>query len=348
MKKQTIYFTFLIITILIFNACTSESNNSTSTTTAEEVKTIGATGIPEIDALTTQITKNPTDHTLYAARAAAFYKNEGYDNAIYDMASAMKMDSTNADYHHLLSEIYLDYYKSRLALQTMKRCVKLYPKRIPSLLKLAEIEQILEMYDASMSTSTRVLTIDQNNPDAYFIIGTNHILMGNKQMSVKNLKKTVELDPDFSDAWELLGDIFEEDKNPLAEQYFENAVQSAPNNVDILYNKATYLHNNNKLDDASALLKKIVKIDRNYADAFQRLGIIYIEKDSLNKAYDNFNIAVKVDPKLGVAYFYRGYTSELLGNLEAAKRDYQNILNFDPDYEKAKEAIARVTQQLNQ
>jgi len=343
MKKQILNLLFIILVILSIGACKNDKPTSTST---DGTKQLGSTGIATIDKLTAQITKNTSDAALFAARAQAFYENEGYDNAIQDMAMAMKIDSTNADYHHQLSEIYLDYYKSRLALQTMQRCVALHPRRVKSLLYLAEIQQILKQYDASMATIARIMSIEPDNPEGFYMIGLNHILMGNKPMAIKTLQKSVDINPDHTDAWTLLGKIFQEDKNPLAKQYFENAVQSSPEDLDILFNKASYLHNTDQLDEAAKLLRRIVKTDRNYVNAYQSLGVIYIEKDSIQQAYDNFNITINLDPEFGIGYYYRAYTSELLGNLDAAKNDYQNVLNFDPDFLRAQEGMARVNEAL--
>lgn len=345
MNKQILNFILLATIALFFGACGNDKPSTTTTT--EETSSsqqLGKTGVPEIDNLTDQIVGSPEDPKLYAARAEAFYKNEGYDYAIVDMAAAMKIDSTNADYHHLLSEIYLDYYKSRLALQTMKRCVALYPKRVPSLLKLAEIQQILKMYDASMMSIARIMKVEPDNPEGFFMIGLNHTLMGNKDASIRSLQKCVELDPDHTDGWVLLGKIFAEDENPLAEQYFENAVLTAPENADVLYNKASYLHDSDKLDQASSLLKKIIKVDPQYAEAFDRLGVIYLERDSADQAITNFNIAVNVDPEFGVAYYHRAYAHETKGDLEAAKIDYERILKFNPNYENAKIGLERIAQ----
>lgn len=347
MNKQILNFIFLATIALFLNACGNDKPTTASTEETSSSQQLGKTGVPAIDNLTDQITQNPDDPTLYAARAEAFYKNEGYDYAIVDMAAAMKIDSTNADYHHLLSEIYLDYYKSRLALQTMKRCVALYPERIPSLLKLAEIQQILKMYDASMMSIARIMKIEPDNPEGFFMVGLNHTLMGNKDASIRALQKCVELNPDHTDAWVLLGKIFAEDGNPLAEQYFENAVQTATENADVLYNKASYLHNNDKLDAAAALLKKIIKVTPQYAEAFDRLGVIYLEKDSADQAITNFNIAVKVDPEFGVAYYHRAFAYESVGNFKAAKADYERILKFNPDYENAKKGLERIAQSAN-
>jgi len=348
MNKQILTFIFLATIALFLSTCGNDQPTTTTPTKDNSpTQQLGKTGVPGIDKLTDQITQNPEDPKLYAARAEAFYKNEGYDYAIVDMAAAMKIDSTNADYHHLLSEIYLDYYKSRLALQTMKRCVALYPKRIPSLLKLAEIQQILKMYDASMMSIARIMKVEPDNPEGFFMIGLNHTLMGNKDASIRSLQKCVELDPDHTDAWILLGKIFSEDGNPLAEQYFENAILTDSENADVLYNKASYLHDNDQLDQASSLLKKIIKVDPQYAKAFDRLGVIYMERDSADQAITNFNIAVNVDPEFGVAYYHRAYAFETKGNLEAAKADYERILKFNPDYENAKKGLERVAQTTN-
>ncbi|MFK7773485.1 MAG: tetratricopeptide repeat protein [Saprospiraceae bacterium] len=345
MNKLILNFIFLASIALLLSACDNKKPSS-NTITEENSSTqqLGKTGVAAIDNLTDQIAQTPEDPKLYAARAEAFYNNEGYDYAIVDMAAAMKIDSTNADYHHLLSEIYLDYYKSRLALQTMKRCVALYPKRIPSLLKLAEIQQILKMYDASMMSIARIMKIEPDNPEGFFMIGLNHTLMGNKDASIKALQRCVELDPDHTDGWVLLGKIFAEDGNILAEQYFENAVLTSPENPDVLYNKASYLHNNDQLDKASSLLKKIIKVDPQYAEAFDRLGVIYLERDSADQAITNFNIAVNVNPEFGVAYYHRAVAFENKKNFEAAKADYERILKFNPDYENAKKGLERVTQ----
>lgn len=346
MKKKILNLSFWAIIALFFVGCGGDKPTTTEDTKEETENSIGKTGIPAIDQLTDLIGESPNDPKLYATRAKAFYENEGYDNAILDMASAMRIDSTNADYHHLLADIYLDYSKSRLALQTMKRCVALHPNRIPSLLKLAEFQQILKQYDASMATITQIMKIEPNNPEGFFIIGLNHVLLGNKEMASKNLQKCVDIDPEHTDAFVLLGKIFDEDNSPLAAQYFENATQTDPENPEVLYNQASYLHNHDELERAKEILKKIAKLDKSYADAYQRLGIIYIEQDSINTAHANFNIAVKVDPTYGLAYYYRGYTSELMGDFQAAVNDYQNILNFDPNYERAKEGLARAKQAL--
>jgi len=302
MKKQIILFTIGMMGLLIFVAC---GNDSSTTTTSNGENMAGVTGIPEIDNLTKEIEKDPRNAELLVARAKQFYNQENYDYAIDDMQLAMRIDSVNAEYHHVLSDIYLEYYKSRLALKTMKRCVNLHPEDVPSLLKLARIQQILQQYDMAVGTIGRVAKLEPNNPDVFFSLGLNHSLSGNKEMAIKTLKQATSIDPD--------------------------------------------------------VLKKIIGIDRNNVDAYQRMGVIYIEKDSLQKAYDNFNISIKVDPAFINGHFYRGYASELMGKLEEAREDYRAVVRMITQNQdgqarkaqeslnaKAKEGLSRIAKAINQ
>lgn len=344
MKKQLLIFGIGILLCLFFTNCETEKKPTASP--PSESQLVSSTGIPAIDKISSEIAKNRNNATLYAARAEAFYKNEAYDEAIADMASAMKIDSVNADFHHLLSDIYLDYYKSRLALQTMERAAALHPKRIPTLLKLAFLQYTLTQHDASMGTINKVMALEPQNAEGFFIRGLNFVDKGNKKAAIQNLQTCVDNDPDHIDGWILLGQIYADDKNPIAAQYFENAIQVDPNSINALQTKASYLHNNDKLDEAMDLYRKITEIDSKYAEAYQSMGVIYFEKDSLKKAYEHFDLSTKVDPTFVIGYYFRGLVAEAMGNLASAKEDYQNVLNFDPNYDKAIEAMERVNKLL--
>ena len=345
MKKQLLNYGIGVLLCLLLASCETEKPSTQSP--PAETQLISSTGIPAIDNITTAIVKDPNNAKLYATRAKEFYNNKAYDEAILDMASAMKIDSISADYHHLLADIYLDYYKSRLAIKTMERAAKLHPKRIPTLLKLAFLQYTLTQYDASMATVNKVMALEPQNAEGFFIRGLNFVDKGNKQAAIKNLQTCVDNDPDHIDGWILLGQIYAEDKNPIAAQYFENAIQVDPNSINALQTKASYLHNNNQLDEAMDLYRKITEIDSKFAEAYQSMGVIYFEKDSLQKAYENFDISTKVDPTFVIGYYFRGLAAEAMGNIASAKEDYQNVLNFDPKYDKAIEAMERVNQLLS-
>jgi tetratricopeptide (TPR) repeat protein len=103
-----------------------------------------------------------------------------------------------------------------------------------------------------------------------------------------------------------------------------------------------YYQNRNKLKEAIAIYKEIPKFDKNNADAFYNIGLLYMDMDSVARAKDNFNIAVSVDPQYVLGYFFRGKASEKLGDVNEARRDYEQTLVLSPNYQPAKDALEKV------
>lgn len=306
---------------------------------SREGSNLNTVGHPAIDALTEKIAGNPRDPALYAARAKLFYKNEGYDEAIQDLNKALSLDSLNVDYLHLLSDAYLDYYRSQKALETMERAAEIYPERIPTLLKLSEFQFILKQYDASMRTIDRILKIDPQNEEAYFMFGMNFKETGDTARAVNSFQQAVELNPDMIDAWINLGKLQAALGNPIAAQYFDSALEIAPDNIMVLHAKAEYLTGQDQLAEAIELYRRINRIDPQYDEAFYNAGLLYMELDSLDQAYRHFDLAIKTSPAHVRAYFYRGLAAEWLGRTQQARNDYQQALRLAPDYEAPKKRL---------
>ena len=56
-------------------------------------------------------------------------------------------------------------------------------------------------------------------------------------------------------------------KNPLAIQYFDNAIRVDPDNVAAWHAKAYYLQNNDKINEALQIYKQIHTMDPQYPEA---------------------------------------------------------------------------------
>ncbi len=325
----------LLVFVSFFFACNDE-------TPEKGLPRIVSTGNPTIDGLSAKIMSLPNDHQLYAERAAAYYEMEGYDEAIADMANALRLDSNNVEYHYLLADVYMDYYKSQQALGTMERAVSLDVKNVKSLLKLAEVQMLLKQHEASMKTLDKVLKINEHNADAYLLMGLNFESSGDNSRAINSYQSAIENDPSLAEVHMKLGQLFAKTGSKIAIRYFDNAIAVDPDNIMPLYAKAEYLHNNDQLDEALEVLKEAVLKDHQFVDAYFRSGVIYLEKDSLEKAYNQFNLVVQNDPSSAKGFYYRGLASELKGNKINAKNDYEQALTYAPEFQKAQEALARL------
>ncbi|MBK7476800.1 MAG: tetratricopeptide repeat protein [Haliscomenobacter sp.] len=315
----------------LFTACSSKEN--------PEGAQVVASGDPVLDQLALEISRNPKQPDLYFQRAERYYENGGFDEAIRDLQSALRLDSVKAEYLHLLADVYLDYFRSREALKTMEKVVALYPERIPSLLKLSEFQLILKQYEASRNTISRVLKLDPLNADGFFMIGMNLKETGDTLGALDAFQSAVENDPELIDAWINLGQLYAARKDPVAIRYFDSALRVAPGYVPALHAKAFYLQERNKLPEALKLFQEMAKADPQNADAHYNSGLLYLDMDSIPQAYQAFNLAIQTDPVHIRAYFYRGIAAEMQGKKEQARADYEQALRLAPDYEDARAAL---------
>ena len=331
MKKHWPFF--VIVFFLLLHACSPDEAQPTRASAPTD---------PGLAQLTQAIEADPDDPDLYFARAQVLYEQEGYDEAIGDLQKALSYDSTNVAYLHALADTYLDYYQSKKALETMELAAEYHPKRIPTLLKLSEFQLILQQYEDSMRTLDKILQVDPQEAEAYFMFGMNFKELGDTARAISSFQSAVDNNPELIDGWLELGQLHAALGNAIAAQYFDSAIRIEPNNVMLKHAKAYYLQEEGKLQESLDLFREIVRLDPQYEDAYYNAGLLYLDMDSVLQAHEQFDLALNVNPLHIRAYYYRGVANEMMGNVPAARSDYEQALRLAPDYERAQEGLARL------
>ncbi len=76
---------------------------------------------------------------------------------------------------------------------------------------------------------------------------------------------------------------------------------------------------------------KAIKIDPNFAYAFNGRGNAYKDSKDYYKALADYTTAIQIDPKDSYAYNGRGSTHKELKNYKFALSDFQSALSFSPN-----------------
>jgi len=320
----------LLFIIIVLFACKQQDQS------ASQVNTTGNTAI---DKISQALDKDPQNANLFYERGQMFYEKELYDEAIADLNSAIQIDSLQADFHHLLSNAYMDYFKSRKALSVMENAALLFPDRIPTLLKLSETQMILQSFEDMNLTLRRIISKDPQNAEAYFMMGMMFREQNDLEKAKNAFQAAIELDPELIDGWIILGNIYEVENDPLALQYYTSASEIDTSSVQALHAIAYYQQNHENIDEALNTYRRINLLDRNYPDAYLNAGILYLEKENFEAAKEQFNLLIGINPKFYLGYYYRGIVHELMDDPQNAIADYQTCSNFNPQFEKATEAL---------
>lgn len=334
---KTSVILLLSVLCLFGIACGEVEQEGKST---EEIE--GNSGVEEIDALSELIKINPDEPELYHQRATLYYEREVYREAIRNWNQAILLDSLNPEYYHRLSDAFMDDNAPLMGIEVMEDVVAIYPERIPSLLKLGELYLIMGYYDEAIQSFNRVIIEDPNNSDALFMKGLTFRDQGDTARAVRFLQAAIGVDPSITDAYLLIGQIFMEVGNPLAERYFDNAIRLESENPVVHHAKAQFLHMTDRVQEALEEYRKIHVQFPAYADAFYNAGLIYMEMDSIDNAYEMFDMAVEIKPAFAQGYYYRGIVHEQKGNYQIALEEFQQALSLSPRFKQAEEAVSRV------
>lgn len=332
-SNKSIITSVLFIAITIFMiSCDEKPKKETTNTTGDSL----------VDQLTAQLEKSPNDIDLLYQRANEYYEKDEFEASINDLERAMSIDSLKPEIYHLLADNYINYYRSREALDMMEKVTRLFPERIPSLLKLSEMQMILNQNENSVFTVNEILRLSPQNNEAYFMLGMNFRAMGDVDRAINSFQTAVENDPEMIDAWMILGELHEKKGSKDVVRFYDNAINVAPDRPESLHSKAFYLQNNGDIPGALKLYKEIILKSPNYTDAYLNAGLVYMQIDSLDQAFEQMNLLAGIQPQNPMAYYYRGIIHEAYGNYEAASIDLQNAINISPEFSVAEELLAEV------
>jgi tetratricopeptide (TPR) repeat protein len=175
-------------------------------------------------------------------------------------------------------------------------------------------------------------------------------------------------------------EAMQEGSYEAAAEYFEEALEQSPVDVNIMTNLARANIELNNLERASELADKAIETDPSHADAYMirgrvlylneqyedavaayiqcidiggpnpfalnNLGLIYIHQEQYEEAIQVLREAVEL--REDIAYFHNnlGIAYENIEDYESAYKSYQEALRVDPGYDRAAANLDRIREKV--
>lgn len=335
-KKICALFFLPLILLFALSSC----KNTSVEQTESESKTADSLSIqlnsPELKAVNAELIKDPSDAELYNKRAAIYISLKQLPAAVNDAKRAIRMDTTKANYYMTLVDAYYTQNNTRLAKELLEIIEKKFPDNVDALLKLSELFYLVRQYQKGIDYVNKALKINDRLAKAYYLKGSIYRESGDTARALSSLQTAIEQDNKYENAFIDIALIYSAKKNPLALEYYNNALKINPTNENTIYARAKLLQDIGKIDDAITEYKSILTKNKNCENCYYNLGAIYLEIKKDNKlALENFTNAITLNPNSAQAYFARGYTYAKLKDKESAKADYNMCLKIQPNFEAA-------------
>lgn len=105
--------------------------------------------------------------------------------------------------------------------------------------------------------------------------------------------------------------------------------------AEIFYAQGKISYQAGKYEKAIQDLNKAIELNPAYADAYYVRGNAYYDIKENDKAIDDYTLAIQFNPKSADAYYWRGNTHRLVRQDDKALSDFANTITLDRNYTEA-------------
>ncbi len=105
--------------------------------------------------------------------------------------------------------------------------------------------------------------------------------------------------------------------------------------------QAVKLINDNNLEMAEKHLELALEYNKNYAEAYNNLGIIYLRQNRVDRAERYFSLAIEYNSDFAEAHNNMGYIFLIKGDFKKAEQRFKSALSIDPAFVNARLNLAR-------
>jgi tetratricopeptide (TPR) repeat protein len=290
-----------------------------------------------------KIDQNPNNPEYFVQRAAVLNKEKRYDLAILDYQAAIALDGDKCNYYYELGDTYFADNQTTKALEQYEQAEKVNPNDVVAVFKTAQFLYFVRQFDKSKLRFGKLLNLSPQHAQGHFFSGMLYKEDGDTAAALEYFDKTVELlGADYNSSMQL-GLLYEAkgDKAQALENY-EKAINTDPTSSEAYYARGLLYQ---KMGDNEKAMKDYQKtIDANPAsfNAYYNAGNILATNGDYKKAIQHFEVCVRLIPEVAKSYNRIGQCMELQGNEIKATENYRKCLQIDPNFEAAKDGLARL------
>lgn len=297
----------------------------------------------ELEEINQAIRADINNKDLYLKRAKYHQANSNAKSAAADINRAFKLDTLYLPTLLTQADFLSKSGKLGASLSILEKAKRLYQDSSSVYVGFSKLYLIARNNEKSLENADLAIKYDIYNAEAYYLKGYNFLESGDSIRAISSYQTAIEQDPDFFDAYLELGLIFSEKNDPLALEYYKNALLVRPGEKRALYSKGMYEQEHEMYNEAMKTYHEAIKANPDFKEAHYNLGYVYLFYLQLYKeSQEYFTDAIKIDPNYVQAYYNRGYAFELLGDINNAAKDYRKALAINPSYDRAAQGLSRL------
>ena len=220
------------------------------------------------------------------------------------------------EFRKVLEEIPYDHVSSKnlgqayareryfdIGIKYLKRAINIKPSYRIAKMSLAKIYGSYGKYNKSINLFIKIGADDKTIAKAFNSYGEYLVLQDSIKKGIKQLKKAIEYNPEFSKSYLKISNAYLDKNNTdSAEVYLKRAINKNPDFVKGYRRLASLSQKVGNLEKAIKYFKKALNIDPQQPDVENALGVIYSsELEEHKKGIEHFKKALSINPDFALA-----------------------------------------------
>jgi len=339
-------FSHLLVLLLLFvvAACSQEEGEQEQMVNLQQVQ-----DNPEVQLtnLSAAIRQSGRDGSLYARRAVVLLRKGELNKALEDAEEAVVLTKNEPSSLFVKAQVLRAMEKNSAALPLALQAERNSYQNASLYVLLAELYLQQHQYEQAKEYISKAQELSPANEFAYYYKGRLLAATGDTARAIRNYKLALEQMPQFMEAQrELTGILVAQKDYEGAKVYLSSAEKLEPNDALLLYYKGLVYQETQKPDSAQLyFLRAVAKIDTLQRAHYYIALRLYTQGESqealnhLLKAEKQYKNEPKYLATLAGSY-------EQIGQPVQALATYQRLLQVEPRYTYAYQAIARLKYKL--
>ena len=238
---------------------------------------------------------------IHLALAAVYIKKKQIFLAREEINRAIALDPEAVEPHAILALLYFSQDKLPEAEKEYERALqnaaKLEPKNISIFKSLGILYLQQKNFKSAENTFQSIIGISDADYEAHFYLANSLEEQKKRDAAVKELKKVLDLKPDYHQALNYLGYLYVEENKNLeeAEKLIKKALAIEPENGAYIDSLGWLYFKQGKAKDAAKELEKAAILLEDPV-IFDHLGDVYFKIQDFAGARGNWEKSLKLDP----------------------------------------------------
>jgi protein O-mannosyl-transferase len=178
-----------------------------------------------------------------------------------------------------------------------------------------------------------VISKNPNSATARSNLGSALLNKGSVDEAIVQLKRSIEIDPDYQFGhYNLAAALLEKGEPDEAIPHLRTVLKANPNHPKAYYTLGNALSKRGEVDEAVASYKRALQLQLDFPDAHTNLANLLLEKGEIDEALANYRTALALQPNNPGAHYNLAVGLARKGDSDPAIAELRIALQIDPAY----------------